>query len=284
MFCKYNQLKTENFKTRIYQHCMLVNEAPHILPCESEFKKKFKKSKALFGQYIYDYDCGNETSWWYCIKDDIYDINLLNSKTRYEINKGRKFFDIKIFDPLNYVNEIYEIDSKKFQEYPASYRTKLSDDKLEYVKSKLNENNIFFGLFDKDSNMLNGYSIITDVGNGGILLNVVSIDPLTYKRNSSCAIIDGILKYFMDSKHLIYISDGARNIKHITNYQKFLCKNFEFRLVYCKMKMVYKWYIKITLAILKPFKSIFINSKNKLLYNIGSLLKLDEYSKQSQKE
>lgn len=45
-----------------------------------------------FARWTDNFDCGYETEWWYCIKDEPFDISKINSKKRYEINKGKKNF------------------------------------------------------------------------------------------------------------------------------------------------------------------------------------------------
>ena len=56
-----------------------------------------------------DFDCGYETNWWCCIKDTLLDMASLKSKRRYEINKGKKNFDVRLIDPVEYVEDIITI-------------------------------------------------------------------------------------------------------------------------------------------------------------------------------
>ena len=81
--------------------------------------------RPLFARWTSDFDCGYETNWWYCIKDTPFDISLLKSKKRYEINKGKRNFNVKIIDPREYSKEIVNIQIKTWMEYPETYRAKI---------------------------------------------------------------------------------------------------------------------------------------------------------------
>lgn len=257
----------------------MLNTAPHILCEESNVKKEFKKSKAWFAHFITEYDVGEETSWWYCIKDERYDVGNFKAKNRYEINKGRKNFFVQKINPEPYDRELLDLDIQKFSDYPKAYKPTLSEiEKSLKERIFLNKNNKWFGLFDKENKKLCGYGV---VGENGVCinLNVVTIDSSTYKRNSSVALIDGILTFYDNyAGGGCYLCDGARNVKHITNYQEFLISNFNFRKVYCKAKFICKWWVKPILFIALPFKKLLLKSNNKLFYNLGCILRLKKYA------
>lgn len=78
--------------------------------------------RPLFALYPTDFDCDNETKWWYTIKDNTYDLNSINSKRRYEIRKGLKNFDVQQIDPLEYITEITYVERLSFEAYPIQYR------------------------------------------------------------------------------------------------------------------------------------------------------------------
>lgn len=43
-----------------------------------------------FARWTDNFDCGYETEWWYCIKDEPFDISKINSKKRYEIKQRQE--------------------------------------------------------------------------------------------------------------------------------------------------------------------------------------------------
>ena len=72
-----------------------------------------------------------KTEWWYCIKDTPFDsINLLKSDRRYKINKGKRNFDVKEINPLNFKKEIYEVQKYAFADYPEKYKPEIDKNKV----------------------------------------------------------------------------------------------------------------------------------------------------------
>ena len=52
------------------------------------------------------------------IKDTPFDINALKAKRRYEINKGKKNFDVKKIRPSEHRDELYEVLMAAYQGWP----------------------------------------------------------------------------------------------------------------------------------------------------------------------
>ena len=284
MIVSFKQIKSLNIGFMVYQKCLMADSAPHIIPDNSlNIRGTMRKERAMFASYITEYDCENKTAWWYCIKDNEYDVSKLKAKQRYEITKGRRNFYVKEINLVDYEEQIFIIDKKKFAEYPDAYKPTLKPTAHEHILSLIASDQRSFGLFDRKSSELKGYYICGERTFPCIQLSSTGIDPSTYKDNSSAALMDGILTYYQNKAVKCYLCDGARNIRHITQYQKFLCSVFNFRYAYCKMKMIYPLWMKIAVTILKPFENMLIKSLNSFLYNIACVLKMDKYSKMSLK-
>ena len=56
-----------------------------------------------------DFDCGQETQWWYEILDAPFDLTSLKSKRRHVVRKGMGNFDVHVVDPREYSAEIAEV-------------------------------------------------------------------------------------------------------------------------------------------------------------------------------
>ncbi len=83
---------------KFYNHAVIPAVEPHEQPDLTCIKDKsiWKVGGIpLLARWSSDFDCGYETSWWYCIKDDVFDITRLSSSYRYKIKKGKKLFDVK---------------------------------------------------------------------------------------------------------------------------------------------------------------------------------------------
>lgn len=111
---------------KYYNHALLPVTAPNECPDLSELQDKntwnYNRNKALLARWTTNFDCGYETNWWYCIKDDSFDINSVKSKIRYYIKKGIANFDVEVINACDYKVELYNVQVAAFSAYPESYR------------------------------------------------------------------------------------------------------------------------------------------------------------------
>ena len=190
---------------------------------------------ALVAQWTSEFDCEEKTQYWYCIKDDIFDISKLKAKRRYEINKGNKYFYTKPIDPTEYLDELYQVYLGSLEGYqnPKIKSKERMNVFFENIKKTIVKKEcILFGCFKRDNDKLCGYS---DVYIRGQYLPISSFNCMQKeeKNGVNFALVYGIVNYFQEKiEKGAYLSDGARNVLHETNFQEFLIKYFEFRRAY----------------------------------------------------
>ncbi|GHU75435.1 hypothetical protein FACS189461_1700 [Spirochaetia bacterium] len=214
------------------------------------------------------------TEWWYCVKDTPFDINAVKSKRRYEIVKGCKNFSCEIAkNLLLYADEIFDVAVAAFSEYPDEYRPVLN--KVTFCRTlKTWEENqsINFIMCKDNSGRICGYAVIEKNKNCANL-QVVKTNPICEKLQINAAIVKFIVDTYLPE---YYICDGERPLRHHTHYQEYLCKYFEFRMVYCKLNIKYRAWFKIILFMMFPLRFVFYKisqiRNSKLLYNIVSIL------------
>lgn len=261
---------------RVYNHCLISNKMPHEDKKEEEIYtlEKWKDKGTLLARWTSDFDCGYETEWWYCLKDDKFDISTLKSKRRYVIKKGVDNFDIKVIDHTMYFDEMYEVYRDALLEYPKKYQSiRLKEEFIKFYSKS--DSNIYMGVWDKETKEFSGYVICSKIQNEKetiINLQTVKVKRSAQKKEINAAIVNFICLQFLNGEKVKYIFDGERNIKHITNYQEYLIKYFGFRKVYCKLNIKYKPMMKLAVNILYPFRKILKNTNNKMLYNIYCIL------------
>lgn len=134
----------------------------------------------LLARWTTDFDCDYETSWWYVIKDEPFDLMGIPSKKRYEINKGKKNFDIRVVEPQKYVNEIYEVTLAAFLSWPEKYRPILSEEKFKAGIMEWNEKKVF-AAFEKENGVLVGYAYLTEYS-GYADFNLLRVNPEYEKK------------------------------------------------------------------------------------------------------
>lgn len=233
----------------------------------------------LLARWTTDFDCGYETNWWYVIKDTPFDISELKAKRRYEINKGKKNFDIKRIVATEYADDILEVTKKAYLSWPEKYRPSVNDEQFKKLLNKWNDVTIY-AAFDIETNVLSGYAYLTEF-DGHMEFNMLRVIPDDEKRGINAAICAGILEDNADRfDGKWYINDGARSIRHDTAFQDYLEKYFGFRKAYCHMDIIYRKPFGIVISVLFPFRKL-ISPSTRIGSLITSALRLEEIRKQN---
>ena len=265
-------------KWKYYNHAMIPTTAPHE-KIDTEPNKQFwcENKKAFLARWTSEFDCGYETNWWYVIKDEPFDITALKSNYRYKINKGIKNFDIRIINPIDYVDELFDVFIEAFGSWPTKYRPQFTYNDAQELAQKLSADStmICFGAFYRETGELCGF-MQTPTYETYAELQVQRVKPAYEKLQINAALVYGFLEN--NSAKLkrgnFYILDGARSISHETNFQDYLEKYFGFRKAYCKLHITYNPRICWIVNMLYPFRKIlrrfdgisFVHPINSVLY------------------
>lgn len=235
--------------------------------------------KPLFARWTEKFDCGYETEWWYCIKDEPFEFSKIKSKRRSEIEKGLKLNEVKIVKASEFVDEIYQIQKDCYKDYPEQYRPNYSIDKTIATCRKWDETHIVFIAFSRKTGDVVGFSCVEPMGEY-INFEILKV-PNKYKKDEvTAALTYNILIEMLNYNKYKYICDGARNVVHQTNFMEYLVKHFGFRYAYCELKMAYKPIVKPIIMLLYPFREVLKKyKKNKLIYNLNAVLKMEEISR-----
>ena len=235
----------------------------------------------LLARWTSDFDCGVETNWWYVIKDTPFDINALKAKRRYEINKGIKNFAVKEFDPENYADELYNVQISAYSAYPKKYRP--SVDKQEFLSSVQHWDYVCLGAFDRESDELCGYALLSKESEFYVAFKVMRTNPHCEKNGVNAALVEGILRHFNSFlTHGGYICDGERSINHETAFQDYLKKYFGFRKAYCKLHIVYRPGIRWVIPILYIFRGFFKKLDNiPVIHSINAVMRMEEIAREN---
>lgn len=274
---------------KYYNHAMIPTTAPHEIPDLTPIKSGsiwdgLREGMPLLARWTSDFDCGYETGWWYCIKDTPFDISKLNSKKRYEINKGKKNFDVRVIDPAKYKNALFEIQVAAYSAYPKKYRPVV---KKESFKSDIDKWNdcLIFGGFVKGTENLIGYALLTE-HESYVDFNNLRVRPECEKQAINAAMVAEILKYYESRlSNSFYICDGSRNVNHETAFQDYLEKYFVFRKAFCKLYVSFNKKIKWMIELSFPFRRILCRFDGiKAFHQLNSLLKMEEIVRRQRKK
>lgn len=231
----------------------------------------------LLARWTTEFDCGYETSWWYVIKDTPFELSTLKAKKRYEINKGIKYFDVKLIDPREYREDLYQVQVAAFSAYPAKYRPTVNRETFMTGIDNWTEF-VVFGAFDRDTDQLVGYALCSERNLQFVDFAVLKTMPDFEKNGLNAALVEKILSYY--SAFLSnggFLCDGSRSINHETNFQDYLEKYFGFRKAYCKLSITYnpriKWLIKPLFLLRKLLAKL---DGIGIVHQINAVLKMEE--------
>lgn len=147
---------------------------------------------ALLARWTTDYDCGYETGWWYVVKDTPFDINSLKAKRRYEINKGKKNFEIKRINSSEYVDELYQVLICALKSWPEKYRPNIQKDNFEKDIYKWDKDVVYAG-FARDTNEMCGFAYLKEYSRH-LEFSVLRVKPEMERNGINAAMVAGILE------------------------------------------------------------------------------------------
>lgn len=182
-----------------YNKALISTVEPHR-KIEVSIDREFWKCTEgypILARWTSDYDCKSVTNWWYVIKDDSLQIDKVKARYRYRIVKGSKRFETRIIDPMEYINELFEVYTKAYSSYPEKYRPKIKmvDFAKEIQKMSSESSTLFFGAIDRENGKLEGVLVNK---NKGIChyLDSLRVNPECEKKEINAALVKSVLDYY----------------------------------------------------------------------------------------
>lgn len=242
-------------KTRykLYKGAWVFDGPPHeeLRLSAVEMKRMLKRGGYLV-RNCYDFDCEQETSFWYVIKDSFGGMEELSSKCRNQVRRAKKTYvyrrigaeELKLFGYDVYVNAA------------SSYRVKTEILSYDVFSARLKDTDEYdyWAGFERETGKMVIWSI-NHVMEESVDFETIKIDPaylghtypmygLMYEMNC----------YYIETLHKHYVQDGARSITEHSNIQPFLIEKFNFRKAHCQLRIEYIWWLKLLVKLLYPFR------------------------------
>ncbi len=269
-------------KWKRYNGAIVPDGPPHIAPTAEDIATAKAMGGYRFITYVTDFDCGEETPWWYVIKDTPVVLEEIeSSNTRHKIRKGLRHVEIRKIDPVAYGEELYGCYCRAQQRYTAheGYVSKES-----FQKTLETDTAQYYGAFFKETDSLVAY-VKNDIYPDCVGMSVIKYDPDYLKYQISAALTYEVVREYLNGGQCKYIMDGQRAIRHKTNIQDYLEHTFQFRKAYCRLHMIYSPKMRFLVGILYPFRKLLgkIAGENVFLNNVASVLKMEEISRACRK-
>ena len=257
----------------IYRHAWRYALSPDCEPqlSDSQCNVLLKKGGWLV-RNTYDFDCEEETEFWYVIKDSFGGMDEHSQNERKKLRHAFRNFDFQIVDIDLVRKKAYPILKATFVDYNVTDRAINEAVFAEYLDNCSKENFDFWGAFDVETHELVGFCAVR-VFDYSCEYGLIGFEP-KYKHNASYPYYGFFYKmneYYLDNKKFRYVVDGARSITEHSDIQLFLEKNFKFRKAYCKLKIKYKWWFGIAVRVLLPFRKLIWNRNVRAVLNMHKM-------------
>ena len=241
--------------------------------CEQELSDSQCKALLKNGGWLvrntFNFDCKEETDFWYIIKDSFGGMEELSSNERNMIRRSQHSFDFKLISKEIVKQKVYKIVEATFLDYNVTDRAMNEFVFNKYLEHCDRNKFDYWGAYDKVTGELVGFCAV-HVFESSCEYGIIGFEP-QYKHNKTYPYYGFFYKmneYYLSEKGFKYISDGARSITEHSNVQPFLIQKFKFRKAYCKLKIRYKWWFGIIVRVLLPFRKLIWNRNVRAILNM----------------
>lgn len=257
----------------LYRKAWRYDGASHREPKldQNEWKALLKKG-GLLVRNTYDFDCQEETNFWYIIKDTCEGLDELKPRVRNKIRHANTYFEYKLISYDLFEEKVFPILEDTFAHYKIHDRTMNREVFSKYLEYCQQRHFDYWGIFLKDTQEMVGFCTVNnwggccEYGYAGIYSNYKSHGYYPYY-----GLYHRLNEYYLEEQGFRYVSDSARSVSNHSEIQDYLIQNFNFRKAFCKLEIHYNWWMKIAVKILYPFRKIIPIPNVKGILNMESM-------------
>lgn len=221
----------------------------------------------------YDFDCKDETCFWYVIKDSFGGMEELSTKMRNQVKKCFKTMRVEKISADFLVQNGYEV----FVAASDSYRVKAEPPTREQFVTRINnaDENEYWGVIDLETEKLVAFCMNAVTAESCEYRTMKAI-PEYQKKYAYYGLIYDMNQYYLEERKVKYVNDGGRSITNHSNIQPFLIDKFNFRKAYCHFDIYYRWWLGIAVKCLYPFRKLISIRQAKALLDMEAMAR-NEY-------
>jgi hypothetical protein len=270
-----------NSSWRKYNGAIISSFPPHKEVKDSNITRKIFKSQVFFARWVSDFDCKKEMSFWYVVKDGMFNVESLTSKVRNQVRKGLKNCVVRKIFKEELIKKGYNVYIHAFKKY-NTFNVPQNEVQFKEKIDALSLDFEFWGVFN-ERNKLIGYS------QNRIIFNVCEFSvtkflPEYLRLRPSEALFYSMIDFYINERKVSYIHNGTRSISHHTNIQDFLIKKFRFRKAFCRLHIAYHPLVRVLVWLMFPFRFLFKFSRIRILRKIGVVLFQEELRRNCNKK
>lgn len=257
----------------LYRKAWRFEGAPHLeTRLEKQEWQALLKQGGLLVRNTYNFDCQEETSFWYVIKDQYEGMEALPSRVRNKVRHAFDHFDYRLISIETLKEKGYPIIEETYADYSVRDR-KMNQGVFEDYLNQCQEKTFdYWGIFDKETQQLVGFCTVAlwehccEYGVTGILSKYKKGNYYPYY-----GLYQHLNQYYLEKKQFQYVSDSARTITEHSQIQDFLIQYFGFRKAYCQLEVHYQGWLKWMVKMLYPFRNIMPLKRVKAILNMEAM-------------
>jgi len=203
---------------------------------------------------IYDWDCGEETNFWFIIKDSLSE-DTYSKKTQKYLHKANDRFEFRLIDKELLREQGYHVYESAYANYKVNDGFRETPEAFISRIDSMDDSIDIWGAIDKETGKLEAYSICKKDGDIVSYQSSKANPEFLPKYYVMYGLYDARDQYYLGEKKYWLAVSSARSISEHSNIQTFLIEKFGFRKAYCKMTLYYCWWLRTAVTLLYPFKS-----------------------------
>jgi hypothetical protein len=256
----------------LYRKAWRFDGAPHEEPqLEKEEWRALLRQGGLLVRNTYDFDCSQKTPFWNLIKDHFGGLEELSGNTRKKVRRSLEKLDFKPIDIDLIEQQGFPILKATYDDYAVTDRVMDQKTFGEYIGLCKSKRYDYWGIFYNEKMIGFCANWLWD---DAVEYGLVGVLP-EYKRECTVYPYYGLFysmnQYYLQEKGFRYVTDGSRSITEHSNIQPFLEEKFHFRKSYCHLAIHYKWWMKVAVKLLYPFRRLITIPSVKAVLNMESM-------------
>jgi hypothetical protein len=230
-------------------------------------------NKAILVRWEEDFDRTEASEWWHIIRNRVLDLDELSKNTRRKVRRGQERFTTGPIDRRVILDEGYGVYQRAYERY-TTFELMFTEAEFKSGIQELPPYTEFWGVRDRLDKRLVGFSenIVRD---DACFFNTVWFEPAALKLFAAYAFYFEMSNYYLETRKVLYVSNGARNISHNTAAHEFLERNFGFRKAYAALRVMYFPGLHWIINLLYPLRRRIFPLNNIFLRKITVLLEME---------
>lgn len=267
---------------RYYNHALVPTCAPHEEPDTEALHEStiwhLGGGKALFARYTTDFDCKEETGFWYVVREAPYDIEDFDKKYKRHVVRALERTEARLISPLMYAEELWEVTQAAYAQYKNADNKPTKEQFLDELNESTNE---WWGAFDRKTGRMAGWMSCANNGTWTDTAKAKYHPERQSWNRPSDVLHHAVLTHYLNELGQRYVCSGTRSVNHKTNVQEYKIKHWKFRKAYCHLHLVYHPKIRWVVKMAYPWRKILkLFDRITLVHQVNSLMILEEISRQ----